>query len=188
MSATNPLLTGREQLERASCFPHGQPYNFRAYCPVHGGENPDAWHVAVGADGSALLTCHVHRCSIMATVAALGLTLADLFPAGHHRARRRHLHHARRSDFAGNVRRLANVILAVVHAGIGWRVQLHLDVCPHCGAPGAVMFVSERNLWLTCPGDAESEALGYIACTLDQVEQALAARIEDERNNGRVAA
>jgi hypothetical protein len=52
---------------------------FIARCPAHDDRRPSL-SVAEGDDGRVLLYCHA-GCSIDAIVGALGLTLADLFPA-----------------------------------------------------------------------------------------------------------
>ena len=50
-----------------------------AHCPAHHDKSPSL-SVREGKDGRVLLYCHA-GCSIDEIVRALGLTLADLFPA-----------------------------------------------------------------------------------------------------------
>lgn len=82
----DPIQIVRDALERGGYGPHGPSHDFRSRCAGHDGDNPDALHVSVGADGRALLYCYV-RCDAEAVVQALGLSWSDLFPAGHRRAR-----------------------------------------------------------------------------------------------------
>jgi hypothetical protein len=137
--------------------------------------------VSVGGDGRALLHCFAHHCSAKSIVGALGLSLPDLFPAGHHHARRRRLPKARREDFDGRARTLANLLAAVEELGAEWYGELRFD-CPHCGSPVALLQVSSWGIeQYCCPGDAEAEVLGYTACTLHQCQQAFAGRLHDRR-------
>jgi len=53
---------------------------WRACCPAHGGSNPSALSVGIGDNGTVLLKCW-HGCSADEVAGALGLDLADLFPA-----------------------------------------------------------------------------------------------------------
>jgi hypothetical protein len=167
-----------DALERAVCAPHGEPWNFRSRCPAHDGENPNALHVSVGCDGQAILWCFAHQCGAEQIVAAVGLQMHDLFPAGHRRARRRPLPDACRADFTGSARAVANVLAGLEAVGGDWLVQLRCD-CAHCGAPAAVLFADRSGVTLMCPGDDRAQALGYGACTADQLTQALAGRLED---------
>ena len=77
---TNPLATMWDALEHAGCGPHGKPFDYRAQCPIHG-ENPDALHVIEGVDSRVVLYCHARKCAPEDIVAAVGLTMSDLFPA-----------------------------------------------------------------------------------------------------------
>jgi len=52
---------------------------WRACCPAHGGSNPSALSVGVGADDQVLLRCW-HGCEVEQVAHALGLDLTDLFP------------------------------------------------------------------------------------------------------------
>lgn len=52
---------------------------WRACCPAHGGKNPSALSIGVGADDQVLLRCW-HGCAVEQVAHALGLELADLFP------------------------------------------------------------------------------------------------------------
>lgn len=53
---------------------------WRACCPAHGGTNPSALSVGVGADEQVLLKCW-HGCDVDQVAYALGLELTDLFPS-----------------------------------------------------------------------------------------------------------
>lgn len=175
---SDPLAIVWAALDRADCDPHGQLHDFRARCPRHEGDNRDALHVSVGADGRAVLWCFAHQCFVEDIVAELGLAMSDLFPPGHHRARRRRLPVARREDFAGDARTVANVLMALERLGADWYLELRAD-CAHCGSPAALLQVTPRFVVFSCPGDADAEALGFTACTLTQFEEALAGRLED---------
>lgn len=179
MSAMDPCQTVYEALERGGYDPHGPAYNATARCPGHDGDGHNL-HLSIGADGRALLHCHAHECSLEAILAPLGLALPDLFPAGHRHARRRRLREARLAEFAGQERVLANTLRALAEIGAPWDASLQLD-CPLCGAPGALLHVSSRATWLSCPGDEDGESLGFQpgACTLDAALQALAGRVDD---------
>jgi hypothetical protein len=182
-SAINPHATVWDALERGGYKPHGNPHgDFRARCPRHDGDNPESLHVAVGADGRAVMHCHAHQCRVEDIVAALGLQMGDLFPAGHHRARRRQLPTARRDELTGNVRTVMNVLAGIDALGGDWYLSLRCD-CPHCGSPAAILQVSPRYVLVSCPGDSYAERLGYTACTLDQFAQALAGRLADQSAN-----
>jgi hypothetical protein len=179
VSASDPLLTMWDALAAHDCEPHGRPHDFRARCPLHDGDNPEALHVSVGGDGSALIHCFAHHCPAEEIAAAIGVDVRDLFPPGHHRARRRQLSDARRADFVGRARTVGNVLLALERLGADWYLELRCD-CPHCGSAAALLQVSNRGVQqLSCPGDEDADRLGYTACTLDQFEQALAGRVED---------
>lgn len=52
---------------------------WRSCCPGHGGKNPSALSIGVGADDQVLLRCW-HGCDVEQVVHALGLELSDLFP------------------------------------------------------------------------------------------------------------
>lgn len=53
-----------------------------AHCPAHGDTNASL-SISVGTDGRVLLHCHA-GCAPQAVVAALGLTMSDLFPQAEH--------------------------------------------------------------------------------------------------------
>jgi hypothetical protein len=180
VSATDPVGTVWAALESHGWRPHGQSWDFRAACPAHDGENRDALHVKVGADGQAVLWCFARRCAVEDIVRAIGLDMRDLFPAGHRRSRRRKLPAAHRTDFAARARSIANVLLALQELRADWYLQLRAD-CAHCGAAGALLQASPDFLVFVCPGDEHATDLGYGACTFEQFEQALAGKIEDRR-------
>lgn len=52
---------------------------WRACCPAHGGKNPSALSVGVGAEDQVLLRCWL-GCEAEQVAHALGLELSDLFP------------------------------------------------------------------------------------------------------------
>jgi hypothetical protein len=150
MSA-DPVTLVREALEAHGCRPRGTEYAFRARCPVHGdgSSNPSSLSVGIGADGRALLNCFAHGCEAEAIVAALGLTIADLFPDGHHRGRRYPERPVRGSDFTGAARTVANVLHALEVLGEDWTLQIG-TACPVCGDPGAWLRASRGRVFIDC--------------------------------------
>ena len=54
--------------------------NWRARCPVHDDRHPSLT-VKVSGDGTVLLKCRSQNCALDEIVAALGLTVRDLFPS-----------------------------------------------------------------------------------------------------------
>jgi hypothetical protein len=176
---SDPLAAVWEALERGGHRPHGRPWDYRARCPVHDGKTDGSLHVFTGADGQAIPYCFA-GCPKEEIVRAIGLTIGDLYPAGHHHARRRKLPEARRADFAGHARTVANTLAALQALGGDWYLELRCD-CPYCGSPAALLQASPKFALYRCPGDDHAERLGYTACTLDQFLQALAGRIEGQR-------
>jgi hypothetical protein len=80
---TNPDPVARvvEALERGGFEPKpAGKHKWESRCPAHEGERHNL-SIARGDDGRALLHCNAHDCPVEAIVQALGLTLADLFPA-----------------------------------------------------------------------------------------------------------
>jgi hypothetical protein len=141
---SDPLRLIWDALEANDCRPHGKAFDFRARCPGHGGQNRDSLAVSIGADGRALLWCHAHQCEAEAITAALGLNVQDLFPDGHHRARRRTSRPVRRSDFSGPAHKAANVLYALELTEQPWNLMLASD-CPYCGSQGAWLQVRSRG-------------------------------------------
>jgi hypothetical protein len=159
-----------DALEVGGYGPHGEAWDFRSRCPAHDGDNADALSVSPGADGRALLHCFV-GCDVEAIVAALGLEMCGLFPAGHRRARRLGVHPARRPDFTGAARDVADMVYAVDRLGEDWRVELILQ-CPVCSSGSAMFVASTRHpSFVSCPG----------GCTVEQVAQTFAGQLADRR-------
>lgn len=170
MSATDPLSTVWDALQAAGCAPHGQAYDFRSRCPAHAGENNNALHVSAGADGRAVLWCHAHQCELEDITIALELSVADLFPAGHRNANRRQLANARRADFDGPARTVANTLAALERIGDRWVVTVSTD-CPYCGYPHARLVVhsSAHKPFLHCAA----------GCNARMFTEGLAALVQD---------
>jgi hypothetical protein len=170
LSATDPLRTLWDRLEAAGCGPHGEAWNFRSTCPGHNGDGVDSLSAAPGADGRALLHCFV-GCDTGRIVAALGLEMSSLFPSGHRRARRLAVHPARRPDFTGAARDVADMVYAVDRLKEDWRAELILQ-CPGCGSGSALFVASSRHpSFMSCPS----------GCTVEQVAQTLAGQLQDRR-------
>lgn len=163
---SDPLQTVWEALERAGCDPFGPLHQFRSRCPGHDGSAPDSLAVGTGADGRALLWCHV-GCSAHGIVRKLDLLWADLFPAGHR--------HARRS---GKTRQrqippIELALAALVELGVGYRCTRDpkmwvAAVCPLCAKAGG------WPLWIT---EHERGRVGlscFNGCPQHEVMEALA--------------
>jgi hypothetical protein len=58
--------------------PTGQ-HKYTSRCPAHDGDRENIT-ISLGDDGRVLVHCQAHKCPVEAIVAAVGLTLADLFP------------------------------------------------------------------------------------------------------------
>lgn len=75
---SSPIDLVLSRLEQFKLRAHGRD-RWRACCPAHGGSNPSALSVGVGADDQVLLRCW-HGCEVEQVAHALGLDLTDLFP------------------------------------------------------------------------------------------------------------
>lgn len=171
MTASNPLSTLWDALGSHGYQPHGQEHDFRAQCPAHDGDSPDALHCFIGADGSAQLYCFAHQCDRRDIAQALGLTLGDLYPAGHHHARQRPIYRARRGDFDGHEREAVDMLYALQQIGEEWHVEITMR-CSYCGDPRARFVAGGRfPAFMSCPG----------GCTARTAAQALAGRLADWR-------
>jgi hypothetical protein len=153
--SSDPFALVRDALETHGCRPRGSEYKFRARCPVHDGDNPSSLSVGVGSDGRAVLWCHAHQCDVQDITAALGLSVADLFPDGHHRGRRYPLRPVRRADFTGTALTVANVLHALDEIGQNWTLMLG-TACPVCGDPGAWLRASRGRIWIDCAGPCDA--------------------------------
>jgi hypothetical protein len=103
--------------------------------------------------------------------AAIGLQVADLFPDGHLRSRRRPLRPLRRSEFEGNALRVVNVLAALERLGEPWKLMLTCT-CAYCGSRDGVWLVaSPDHVTLDCS----------TGCTDEQLVQALLGRLEERR-------
>jgi hypothetical protein len=86
MTATDPLVIVRDALDARDCRPSGALHQYTALCPAHE-DRTASLSIGTGGDGRALVYCH-RGCTDREIVAALGLTMADLFPAEHRNGRR----------------------------------------------------------------------------------------------------
>jgi len=169
--STDPLQLCWDALERGGYGPHGQAHDFRARCPGHDGDNSSALHVSAGASGKVLLWCFAHGCSEEEIVTPIGLRVSDLFSVDPGDSGRR-LHVARREDFIGKARTLANVLLAVERLEVRWGLALWLDECPNCEWPHAQISINSNS---------EPRLYCHRGCELRMVEQALADLVRDPR-------
>jgi hypothetical protein len=165
----DPLALLWNTLEAGGYRPRGKPHAFRARCPVHDGDNPASLSVGIGADGRALLWCHARACEPAAIVAALGLTVADLFPDGHLRGRRYPLRPVRRADFTGAALTAANVLFALERIEEPWTLMIGCR-CPYCGSEGGWLRGSRAGLEVDCAG----------GCDTRTFTTALLARLEEK--------
>jgi hypothetical protein len=171
----DPLRLVWDALQARDCRPRGHDYDFRARCPVHGGDNPSSLHVSVGADRRVVLWCFAHQCSVDDVTVALGLTVADLFPDGHHRARRLPSRAVRRPDFKGAALGVANALYSLEELDEAWQVML-TSRCPYCDSPGAWLRGSSHGrIDADCPSGCDSHAY----------TQALLARVHESKGRRR---
>ena len=168
---SDPLRIVWDALAAGDYGPHGQAHDFRSRCPGHDGDNPDALHVSTGAGGVALLWCFAHGCSEEEIVAPLGLRVRDLFPVDLGDSGRR-LRTARREDFTGNARIVANVLKALGDLGERWGLALWLDECPNC---------ERERMQLSINSAGEPRVYCGRGCDLRMIEQALADRLTERR-------
>jgi hypothetical protein len=155
-ASSDPLRLVWDALAARDYRPHGKAYDFRARCPGHNGTNRGSLHVSVGADGRAVLWCFAHQCPVETITAALGLSVPDLYPAGHHRARRLSPGPVRRSDFHGVAADVANSLYALSVLEERWQLMLTSD-CPYCGAQGAWLRAdSTGNIDADCPDGCDA--------------------------------
>jgi hypothetical protein len=152
----DPLRLVWDALEAHGYEPRGKEYDFRARCPAHEGDNPSSLSVGVGADGRALLNCFAHGCEAEAITAALGLTVADLFPDGHHHGRRDPVRPVKRSDFHGTARKVANVLYAFQQLDEEWTLMLTCR-CSYCGGYGLWLRATDERVNVDCSGGCGPE-------------------------------
>ncbi len=174
MSATDPLGTIWQALDRHGCQPHGQAHSFRARCPLHDGDSYNSLAVNIGADGRALLHCFRCNRSGPEIAVAIGIPAHELHPAGHRGGNPfLTLPEAQRADFGGNARQAANVLLGLEKIGMRWRVEITIHECPYCGSPNARLVVPDS------PGDPFVHCRG--ACSWRMLRDALAGLVRDAR-------
>jgi hypothetical protein len=166
---SDPLRDVWDALEAGGFGPHGQPHDFRSRCPGHDGDNRDSLHVSDGG-GQALVWCFAHGCSVEEIVEPLGLRVRDLYPVDLGSGRR--LRTARREDFSGNARTLANVLLALEQLGERWGLSLWLDLCPNC---------ERQHLQLSINSTGDPRVYCGRGCDLRMFEQALADLVRGPR-------
>jgi hypothetical protein len=149
--SSDPVRLLWDALEAGGYRPRGKEYEFRARCPAHDGDNPSSLSVGTGADGRAVLWCHAHQCKVEDIVGPIGLSVADLFPDGHHRGRRYPERPIRRCDFGGTARTVANVLFALEQLHENWTLMLGCP-CPRCGDPGAWLRAFPDRVYVDCSG------------------------------------
>ncbi|MDQ8044535.1 MAG: hypothetical protein REI11_08015 [Patulibacter sp.] len=128
--------------------------------------------MTIGVDGQVIAHCYARQCDIADIVRALGLQIADLYPAGHRQARRRALPSVSRSDLKGNVLSVAQTLAALDRVGRPWQLTLGFE-CPYCAGPAyAWLRVAEDGpIGLDClAGCTANEVAGSLAGLLLQRE------------------
>ncbi|HEU4457773.1 MAG TPA: hypothetical protein VFR90_01460 [Methylibium sp.] len=75
---TRPIDAVLARLEGHKLRENGRD-RWRACCPAHGGSNPSALSIGIGAGDQVLLRCW-HGCTVDEVAGAVGLELHDLFP------------------------------------------------------------------------------------------------------------
>ena len=68
-----------DRLDDQDCAPHESGSGWASLCPAHDDNSPSL-SISEGDDGRVLLKCHA-ECETADVIEALGLTMADLFPA-----------------------------------------------------------------------------------------------------------
>lgn len=170
--SSDPLRVVWDALASRDCKPAGKAHDFRARCPVHDGGNRTSLHVSVGADFRAVVWCFARQCTADQICAALGLSVADLFPAGHHLARRVAPLAVKRSDFKGPAAGVADTLFALEKLGKPWEVMLATD-CPYCGGQGTWLLADSRGrLDVDCPTGCPSER--FIGALVGRITEAKA--------------
>ena len=172
---SDPFQIVWDALDAGSYGPHGRLREFRSRCSGHDGDNPDALHVWDNGDGSVRLWCHAHGCTVEDILEPLSLRVRDLFPVDLGDTGRR-LRTARREDFTGNARTLANVLLALQQLGARWSGALWLDECPNCQWHWAQLSIGSTG---------EPKVSCQRGCDLRMFNQALANRLAHHRRRSR---
>jgi hypothetical protein len=152
----DPLRTVWDALETQGWQPRGPEHDFHANCPGHGGDSGNL-HVSEGWDRRVLLYCHSARCSAKVIVDALGLGLADLYPAGHEYART--IQMQAEPVQHRNTKRVMDLLAKLAEVGEPWQVMVSTH-CQFCGGPGAWYRVGseEKEPHLDCPDGCSSRA------------------------------
>jgi hypothetical protein len=169
--AGRPVATVWDALERADCRPRGPEQSFMARCPAHDDHDPSL-SVTEGGDGRVLLHCFA-GCEIGAILAALGLTVVDLFVRGSTVRPRGRAGPTPRSARATApvdlppAERLVRVLRALDACGTSWQAQVMGPDCPVCGA---------QRLWITAAHERQPTLSCPAGCDQVDIERALAER------------
>lgn len=164
MPDLDPMRGMWDALHTAGCDPHGDPYRFRARCPIHGGTNTDALQVYEGADRSVVFGCYAHGCDKRAILDAIGRQWRDMFPTGHRNSRREQPQRKVKPRSLTPGSALLDLLTA---AGFGWKAMVVLPCCPYCSNPRCLVWVHEGGgLDVECPDE----------CLPDEVRRAVETR------------
>jgi hypothetical protein len=140
MSANDPLAVVRAALDVRDCNPRGPDRQYTALCPAHE-DRSASLSVGGGADGRALVYCH-RGCTTGEIVAALGLSVSDLFTVEHRNGRPVR-------GVAKPIPMLDLVLSSLKQLGIDYRASLSptalwvAEACPVCQDP------TRWPLWIT---------------------------------------
>lgn len=164
MPDLDPMRGMWDALHTAGCKPHGEPYKFRAACPVHQGTNTDALQVYEGTDRSVVFGCYAHGCDKRAILDAIGRRWSDMFPAGHRNAPRTTPQRRVKPRPLTPGAALLDLLTA---AGFVWKAHLLGTACPFCDDPHAYLTVHDGGgLDVDCPS----------GCIADEVRRAVETR------------
>jgi hypothetical protein len=155
MTASGPLRTVWDALERDGWNPQGPEHKFRARCPAHNGDDRNMY-VAEGSDGRALLHCFSRGCSVDSIRQALGLPWGALFPVGHADA-------IPISELQAQPRKGVSARVASILAGLDdLREPYVFQVfcrCQFCGSDGAWLRAhSGGEVHIDCPNGCRTRA------------------------------
>jgi hypothetical protein len=161
--ADDPLCRAWDGFEGAGCEPRGRPWDFMVRCPLPGhgrgrGDRSPSVHVWERSDRAVAVWCHA-GCRTEDVVAAVGLTMADLFPRGHHRGHRGEPLPPPRLDrepgpFSYPLSYLSALALVNARASVSI-----MSPCPACGGDGSWLRADAGGATLDCPDGCDAGAI-----------------------------
>jgi len=158
MTGTDPMAAMWAALDTHGYTPKGELWKFTARCPAHEDRSPSL-SVTEGVDRRTLVYCHA-GCSVADVVAAIGLTMSDLFPVGHRKAAKQ------RVAVVAEQTPLAALVDALNTVGLTWSGVIS-SKCPYCDHPAAWWNVNQDRVEVDCPEE----------CTRTEILDALEGRV-----------